>query len=159
MSEIVLACWDKNVYVWDYDFPFSPEQPEPPWAQFHHDPQRTGYVGTPVPTDVGEGGSGGATTIFQALAMGPPAPNPAQGGTRIWYGVPAGRVGAALDLAIFDLSGRRVRTLEHGIAGAGRHSVAWDLRDASGAPSGPGVYFARLATGPEVCTRKVVVVR
>ncbi len=158
MTEIAVACWDKNVYVWDYDFPFSPGA-TPPWPQFHHDPQRTGYAATPVPTGVDEGGDDGPATTFAAVELGPPAPNPARGGTRLWYGVPAGRAGARLDLAIYDLSGRRVRTLEQGFARAGRHSAQWDLRDASGAPATAGVYFARLATGPEVSTRKVVVVR
>ncbi len=157
MTEIAVACWDKNVYVWDYDFPFSPGV-VPPWPQFHHDPLRTGYVLTPVPSDVGEGDEE-PVAAFAAVELGLPAPNPARGGTRLWYGVPAGREGARLDLAIYDLSGRRVRTLEQGIARSGRHSAEWDLRDASGSPAGPGVYFARLATGPEVCTRKVIVVR
>jgi uncharacterized repeat protein (TIGR01451 family) len=158
MTEIAVACWDKNVYVWDYDFPFSPGV-IPPWPQFHHDPARTGYALTPVPSDVEDGGGEEPAATFAAVELGPPAPNPAQGGTRLWYGVPAGRAGARLDLAIYDLSGRRVRTLEQGIARSGRYSAQWDLRDASGAPAGPGVYFARLATGPEVCTRKVIVVR
>ena len=118
MTEIVVAGWDKNVYVWDYDFPFSPGQ-TPPWPQFHHDPLRTGYAATAVPTDVGGGGGDEPAAEFRSVELGPPAPNPAQGGTRLWYGVPAGRAGARLDLAIYDLSGRRVRTLEQGLARAG----------------------------------------
>jgi len=158
MTEIAVACWDKNVYVWDYDFPFSPGA-VPPWPQFHHDPQRTGYAATPVPTGVEEGGGDEPAAAFRAVELGSPAPNPARGATRLWYGVPAGRAGTRLDLAIYDLSGRRVRTLEQGLARAGRYSAEWDLRDASGSPAGPGVYFARLVTGPEACTRKVIVVR
>src|SRR6476661_9584558 len=46
-TEIVLAGWDKNLYVWDYDFPFSPNGP-PPWPQFHHDAMRTGFASNPV---------------------------------------------------------------------------------------------------------------
>jgi hypothetical protein len=158
MTEIAVVCWDKNVYVWDYDFPFSPGV-APPWPQFHHDPLRSGYALTPVPSGVGEGGGDEPAAVFGRVELGAPAPNPARGGTRLWYGVPAGRVGARLDLAIYDLFGRRVRTLQQGLAEAGRHSVQWDLRDAAGAPAGAGVYFARLATGPEACTRKVIVVR
>jgi flagellar hook assembly protein FlgD len=64
-----------------------------------------------------------------------------------------------LELVIYDLSGRRVRTLQSGRAEPGRHSVSWDLRDASGAPAHAGVYFARLSLGSEAHTRKLVVVR
>mgnify|MGYP001115309160 FL=1 len=156
LTEIAVACWDMNVYVWDYDFAFSPGA-IPPWPQFHHDPLRTGYAATPVPTDVEDDDT--APTVFRTVELGPPAPNPAQGTTRLWYGVPAGMEGARLELAVYDLSGRRVRTLEQGLARAGLHSVQWDLRDASGSPAGAGVYFTRLVTGPEVCTRKLVVVR
>jgi hypothetical protein len=154
MTEIVVACWDKNVYVWDYDYPFSPGQ-VPPWPQFHHDPQRTGYAGTAVPTGVEPGETAPAP---RALELGPPAPNPAQSGTRLWYGVPDDRAGGTLELAIYDLSGRRVRVLESGRARPGRHSVSWDLRDASGAPALAGVYFARLTLGAASCGRKLVVV-
>jgi hypothetical protein len=64
-----------------------------------------------------------------------------------------------LELAIYDLSGRRVRTLQSGRAEPGRYSASWDLRDASGAPAHAGIYFARLSLGAEAHTRKVVVVR
>jgi hypothetical protein len=46
MSEIVLADWDRNLYMWDYDYPFSPGH-TPPWPQFHHDAARTGFASTP----------------------------------------------------------------------------------------------------------------
>ena len=153
-TEIVVASWDKNVYVWDYDFPFSPGQ-VPPWAQFHHDPQRTGYAATPVPTGVEPSETAGAPGT---LELAPPAPNPAQSGTLLRYGVPDDRTGGTLELAIYDLSGRRVRVLESGRARPGRHSASWDLRDASGSPALAGVYFARLTLGGESRGRKLVVV-
>jgi len=95
----------------------------------------------------------------RALELALPAPNPARGGTRIWYGVPADRAGGMLELAIYDLSGRRVRTLQSGQAEPGRHSASWDLRDESGAVARAGVYFARLSLGSEARSQKVVVVR
>jgi hypothetical protein len=153
-TEIAVAGWDKNVYVWDYDFPFSPGE-DPPWPQFHHDAARTGYVGTPVYVAVEDERESGP----RSLELAAPAPNPARGGTRLWYAVPSDRAGGALELAIYDLSGRRVRLLEKGSARAGRHSAAWDLRDASGSPAKAGVYFARLSLDAETLTHKLVVVR
>jgi hypothetical protein len=154
MTEIVLADWDKNVYVWDYDFPFSPGA-MPPWPQFHHDAARTGYAGTVMYVDVpSETGP-----VARQLELEAPAPNPARSTTRLWYSVPLAQVGGRLDLAIYDLSGRRVRSLAEGLATAGRHSAEWDLRDAAGAPARAGIYFVRLALGSESRARKVVLVR
>ncbi len=153
-TEIALAGWDMNVYLWDYDFPFSPGQ-VPPWPQFHHDAARTGYAGTPMLV----GTEQETQALPRALELAPPAPNPARGGTRLWYGVPADRAGGVLELAIYDLSGRRVRTLQSGRAEPGRHSASWDLRDASGAPAHAGVYFARLSLGAEAHSRKLIVIR
>jgi hypothetical protein len=153
-TEIVAVGLDLNVYMWDYDFAFSPGQ-VPPWPQFHHDAARTGYAGTPIPA----GTEVEAPVLPRALELALPAPNPARGGTRLWYGVPADRAGGLLELAIYDLSGRRVRTLQSGRAEPGSHSASWDLRDESGTPARAGIYFARLSLGSEAHTRKVVVVR
>lgn len=46
-------------------------------------------------------------------------------------------------LAVYDLAGRRVRTLCAGQLGAGLHPFAWDGADASGQPRPAGVYLAR----------------
>jgi hypothetical protein len=153
-TEIALAGWDKNVYMWDYDFPYSPGQ-VPAWPQFHHDAMRTGYAGTPAYTGVEDE----QKPAPRALELAAPAPNPAQGATLLAYGVPAARAGSEFELAIYDLSGRRVRVLGHGRAEAGRFSARWDLRDASGAPAAAGVYFARLVLGVECRSQKLVVVR
>jgi len=153
-TEIVAVGLDLNVYMWDYDFAFSPGQ-VPPWPQFHHDAAHTGYAGTPMLVGTEEE----TQALPRVLELALPAPNPARGGTRFWYGVPADRAGGMLELAIYDLSGRRVRTLQSGRAEPGRHFASWDLRDGSGAPAHAGVYFARLSLGAEAHTRKLVVVR
>lgn len=50
-----------------------------------------------------------------------------------------------IELAIFDLAGRRVVTLAAGDFAAGRHSLDWDGRDEAGKSVSSGTYFARLA--------------
>jgi hypothetical protein len=78
------------------------------------------------------------------------------GATEVRFAIPAaGRV--ALD--VFDVSGRRVRTLDDGLREAGTHAVTWDGRDERGRASAAGVYFLRLATDAGTSTRKVVVRR
>jgi hypothetical protein len=61
-----------------------------------------------------------------------------------------------VSLEVFDLSGRRVRTLHRGELGAGAHRVAWDGRADSGDRVPVGVYFVRLAGSDLEGTRSVV---
>ena len=119
--------------MWDYDFPFSPGGP-PPWPQFHHDALRTGLSTAPVFVGVVEEPKVPADT--RTLELAAPMPNPSRGTSRLWYAVPADRVGQPLELGVYDLAGRSVRTLARGTAMAGRHSAAWDLNDASGVAGG-----------------------
>jgi flagellar hook capping protein FlgD len=69
------------------------------------------------------------------------APNPFRGSTTIRCDLPVGRM---VKLEIFDVSGRRVRTLVNRFMPAGRHSVVWDQRNDAGASLDAGVYFSRL---------------
>jgi hypothetical protein len=50
-------------------------------------------------------------------------------------------------LEVFDLRGRRVRSLATGWYGAGTHVATWDGRDARGTRVGSGAYFARITAG------------
>ncbi|MBI5710352.1 MAG: VCBS repeat-containing protein [Candidatus Eisenbacteria bacterium] len=153
MTEIVVVGWDKNLYMWDYDFSFSPGG-IPPWPQFHHDALRTGFASNLPFTGVEDGGRSAPARVELAA----PWPNPARGSSRLSYGVPADRAGQRLELAIYDLGGRRVRSLERGAAQAGRFSAAWDLRADDGSRAGAGVYFARLTLGGSSESRKLVVI-
>jgi subtilisin family serine protease len=57
---------------------------------------------------------------------------------------------------IFDLSGRRVNTLESQ-AFYGGYSVTWDLTDYAGSRVPPGVYIMSITGGKETATLKIVV--
>lgn len=83
-----------------------------------------------------------------------PGPNPASDRVALHFALPRE---AGVSLSVFDLGGRRVRDLVRGTLPAGRHSADWDLRDASGARVGPGMYFLRLGAGGEVRTRRLIV--
>jgi len=83
-----------------------------------------------------------------------PAPNPFAGSTRIAY-VIAG-AGERVEIGVFDLAGRRVRSLASGFQSAGRYEVAWDGRDDAGARVKGGVYFVRsLVAGAQKAMRVV----
>jgi hypothetical protein len=84
-------------------------------------------------------------------------PNPFNPTTSVGYAVP--RTGA-VDLSIYDASGRLVRTLvEVPSHDAGRHSVSWDGRDENGVEVAAGVYFARLTVDSESATGKMVLLK
>jgi len=81
-------------------------------------------------------------------------PNPAQGGTGIVFGLPSE---GTVRLAVYDVSGRAVRTLVSGSLAAGEHAVVWDGRDEGGRAVSGGVYLYRLETQGRTITRKMVV--
>jgi hypothetical protein len=70
------------------------------------------------------------------------APNPTRDAAQVHFAVPAP---TKLQLEIFDVSGRLVRTLLQGSVEAGEHAVAWDGRNGGGRRAGAGVYFVRLS--------------
>lgn len=73
------------------------------------------------------------------------APNPCVGSTSIRYALPQG---AAVDLAVFDVAGRRVRTLVRGaVEPVGIRGSVWDGRDDRGHAVASGAYFLRLRAG------------
>ena len=83
-------------------------------------------------------------------------PNPFLRSSTVSFALPAsGRT----TLRVYDLEGRVVRTLLDRELAAGRHQVAWDGSDDSGARVGPGVYFAKLASLGRSATKRMVFVR
>jgi hypothetical protein len=62
-------------------------------------------------------------------------------------------------LEVFDITGRRVRTLVHGFLRAGGHALPWDGCDDIGRPVSSGVYLARLGMGGISATSKMTLVK
>jgi hypothetical protein len=89
-------------------------------------------------------------------SLGPPRPNPSGGTTEMRFALPrAGHVA----LAVFDVTGRRVRTLVVGVFEPGEHTAQWDGRDGVGRPTASGLYFVRLEADGRTFTRRLAVVR
>ncbi len=66
---------------------------------------------------------------------------------------------AHVRLDVFDLMGRRVRTVADRDLPVGATVIAWDGRNAGGAPMSRGLYFARFVTPSFARTIKVVLTR
>lgn len=117
-----------------------------------------------VPTDDGfnvnsfEFTTDGTVDVPSAADAGavlhPAYPNPFNPSTTLAYELTAPQ---RVTLAVYDVAGRRVRTLAAGEArGAGRHEAFWDGRDTSGRSVPSGVYFARLSVVGAERTRRLV---
>ncbi len=61
-------------------------------------------------------------------------------------------------LVIYDLAGRRVKTLLEGHEAAGPHEVHWDLSTDRGARAGAGVYFYELRAAGARAVRRLILV-
>jgi hypothetical protein len=94
-----------------------------------------------------------ATLTTQLLA---PRPNPFNPRVEIRY-LLADR--GSVVLAVFDLRGRLVRTLQNELLTAGEHALEWDGLDDRGRPVASGSYMLRLTAGALVQQERVVLVR
>jgi hypothetical protein len=92
----------------------------------------------------------------RAFALAQNVPNPFNPTTTIAYDLPAA---AEVTLAIFDVSGRRVRVLVRGTQPAGRYKAQWSGTDDGGRRVASGVYFCRLTAGAHRATRKMVLLK
>jgi YVTN family beta-propeller protein len=83
-------------------------------------------------------------------------PNPFNPATTIRFGIPEP---AVVTLAVYDLAGRRVRTLVNGWREPDRYEAVWDGRDDEGRRVSSGIYFYRLEAGKHSRTRKMLMVK
>jgi hypothetical protein len=98
--------------------------------------------------DSGTGVAGGRDPAQEAgLAILEARPNPFAAGTELRFSIPHA---AGVRLDVYDVTGRRVARLVDEPRSAGRHGVVWRGE----VPA--GIYFARLAVGDRVVTRKLV---
>ncbi len=90
-----------------------------------------------------------------AFAFESAGPNPFVGATSLRLALPADE---AVDLAIYDVTGRCVRRLHQGMLASGVHGFDWRGRDDSGHLLPGGLYFAHLlrASGERIDARLVM---
>ncbi len=91
----------------------------------------------------------------RALALAEPFPNPARDRAMVSFGLP--RAGS-VQLAVYSVDGRLVRTLVNGWLGGGQYSMPFDLRDAAGRALAGGLYFERLQAGGRALVRRLAIV-
>lgn len=91
-----------------------------------------------------ESGSVRLMTAPERYYLAQNSPNPFNPITRIHFELPAS---GQVQLKIYDIGGRKVRTLVHENKEAGYHNVTWDGTDDLGRPVSSGIYFYRIEAG------------
>ncbi|MBD3236800.1 MAG: T9SS type A sorting domain-containing protein [Candidatus Eisenbacteria bacterium] len=111
-----------------------------------------------IPVTLYAGGYAGAgdRVIPAALSLQAAGPSPFSTHTRVRFGLPQA---SAVQLGVYDMSGRLVRTLQSGSMSAGFHAVDWDGCDATAFSVPAGVYFYRLDIAGQSLTDKVMKLR
>ncbi|MFH1221412.1 MAG: FlgD immunoglobulin-like domain containing protein [Candidatus Eisenbacteria bacterium] len=108
---------------------------------------------------VAEGCAGAGSGNAHVFALLPNLPNPFSSGTMLRFSIPSA---SPVDLKVFDVRGRLVRTLlssGSGVAAPGIHTISWDGTDDYGRLVASGVYFSRLEACRQVTGRKLVILR
>ncbi len=122
--------------AWRYDRSFSGTLPEIPC----------------VPT----GSDEDVPVVPQDFVLKQNYPNPFNPTTVINYTLPSR---SDVEIAVYDILGRRVRTLLDETQAAGPHEVSWNGTDGAGHPVATGVYFYRLQAGDMIETRKMMLLK
>jgi len=107
-----------------------------------------GVVGTGVP--------GGQSATYW---LGPVIPNPFTATAEVSYRVPHSDEQCAVEILVYDASGRLVRTLVDRVVPPGVHTATWDGRDNARSLVSSGVYFCRMRAGDYSSRRKMILLK
>jgi hypothetical protein len=91
-----------------------------------------------------------------ATWLAPLAPNPFQSATTVSFSLARG---GPVEISIYSVDGRRVRTLLHETREPGSYRLRWDGTDTSGAAVRPGLFFVRLTTPAGHQTRTALMLK
>ena len=94
--------------------------------------------------------------IPEKFILHPPYPNPFNPSTTLRYDLPEQ---ATVNIIIYDMLGRQVRTLVNTTQEAGFKSVIWNATNDFGNPVSAGVYLYQIQAGEFVQTRKMVLLK
>ncbi len=101
-------------------------------------------------------GSDDRDEVPQVLTLEDNYPNPFNPKTQIVFALPQA---AEVDLAVYDVRGRRLATLIHQGLTPGHHTVAWYGTDDTGRQVSSGIYFYRLVADGQTLTGKMTLLK
>jgi len=109
---------------------------------------------TDAPTEVLAINENTMNMLANNYILSPSYPNPFNPTTTITFSIPVVETRHALSLQGYDITGRLVETLAHGITAPGTHTVKWDASEFSS-----GVYFVHMVAGDYSKTQKVLLLK
>ena len=101
-----------------------------------------------------------AQTLPTTFFVHKPSPNPFTGTAALGFDLPsapAGRWPVAVN--VYNVAGRKVRTIVESSLPAGRYTYEWDGRDDSGLSLSAGIYFLNIKAGPYAETDRLLFLR
>lgn len=112
----------------------------------------------------------GTTQVMpRTYALLPPTPNPFTTATTLPYTLPGSRGAEGqrgelstyqlINLSVYDLAGRLVKTLVDETKEPGYYQTTWDRTDSSGKRVAGGLYFCRMFADEHIFTRKLILLR
>jgi hypothetical protein len=110
----------------------------------------------PVHLNTGDNLSAGVSQLPRKFNLYPAYPNPFNPVTTLRYDLPED---AMINVTIYDMIGRRIKTLVNGPQSAGYKSVQWNTNNSTGQPVSAGVYLYQVRAGEFVQTRKMVLLK
>ncbi len=113
---------------------------------------RNAFVQDPLSIDE----SGSESDLPSAVSLSPNYPNPFNQATVIEFALPRT---SHVELAIFDVLGRKVMDITNGVRKAGVHRTEWSGLDSRGVAVGSGVYFCRLTSNNTLLHNKMLLLK
>lgn len=117
----------------------------PPLRHKHHDDDDAARIANAAITP--------AVPLHSFMRIGP---NPVSTTASIDYSV---MQSGMVELSIYDVSGRRIRSLVSGATSAGTFRIDWDARNDGGQGVANGIYFAKLRTSTQTLGKTIVIAR
>jgi hypothetical protein len=114
------------------------------------------YGAKPVMRVLGSNGGDDSGTDIQLFQN---HPNPFNPVTAISYEIPASMGEIPVTLVVYNVEGRRVKTLVNAEQPGGVYRVEWNGRNDTGDPASSGVYFYVLKAGPQVVKKKMLLLK
>lgn len=152
LTEVLVQSFDQRIYNFETPWAFNPALA--PWPMFKANQMNTGVLNEGPFEVVGTDDTALPPTIqLQNF------PNPFRLATTIRYQVPDSDRSQGVDLRIFDLQGRVLRTLVDDVQRPGAYELQWDGRDEFGRTVAAGIYPYRLEVGGRSLSRKLILLR
>ena len=94
--------------------------------------------------------------VYENVVLHPNFPNPFNPITSIRYDLPQDGL---VNITVYDIMGRIVKTLINGSQTAGYKSLIWDATNDYGKPVSAGIYLYQIQAGEYISTKKMVLLK